>query len=355
MFRPRQIAGEGAGISRKSEYAGGVFVDGTPAAGGCGPSTRPAPTGNRPRRRKPSKERSVMKICLSSLLLLIPIAGAPIEAAAKPFSQFIELSGALSDTGNFASDKDDPLPPIFYKHRTSNGPVAGELLAGRLGLKSENSMHLVGPPVGTNFAVRDALAGGNGPHDLPGQYNAYLKSRGGKADPDAFHFLFNGGSDVILAVLTPDDAASDKIVGDAVRGLETAIRTLVKAGAKTIFAPDFVDLSYVPFAQKNRARAKAISESYNKQFNAMLDRVDSELKFELIRWSFDAFFKNLLKHGDEFGFTNVKDACVAMPQGQCDPDHFLFLTDTFPTTKAHDFMAAAMAGAILHRDRARTQ
>ncbi len=37
MFCPRRIAGGDAGISRKSEYAGGVFVDGTPAAGGCGP------------------------------------------------------------------------------------------------------------------------------------------------------------------------------------------------------------------------------------------------------------------------------------------------------------------------------
>jgi phospholipase/lecithinase/hemolysin len=305
--------------------------------------------------REPSKERSMIKIRLCSLLLLLPIAGAPITAAAKPFSQFIEFSGALSDTGNYASVKDDPLPPIFYNHRTSNGPVAGELLARRLGLKSENSMHLVGPPVGTNFAVRDALAGGNGPHDLPGQYNAYLKSRGGKADPDAFYFLFNGGNDVILAVLTPDDAVSEKILGAAVRGLETAIRTLVQAGAKTIFAPDFVDLSYVPFAQKDAARAKRISESYNKQYNTMLDVVDSELKFELIRWSFDAFFKDLLKHGEEFGFTNVKDACLTMPQGQCDPDHFLFLTDTFPTTKAHEFMAAAMASAILYRDRARKE
>jgi hypothetical protein len=296
-----------------------------------------------------------MMIRPASLLLLIPIACAPIGAAAKPFSQFIEFSGALSDTGNYASDKDDPLPPIFYQHRTSNGPVAGELLAARLGLKSENSMHLVGPPVGTNFAVRDALAGGNGPHDLPGQYNAYLKSRGGKADPDALYFLFNGGNDVIAAVLTPDDAASDKIVLAAVQGLETAIRTLVNAGAVTIFAPDFVDLSYVPFTHKDPARAKRISESYNKQYNAMLDRVESELKFELIRWSFDRFLKDLQKHGDEFGFTNVKDACVTMPQGQCDPDHFLFLTDTFPTTKAHNFMAAAMAVAILNRDRARAQ
>lgn len=293
---------------------------------------------------------------ISSLLMLIAVAGAPMAATAKPFSQFVELSGALSDTGNYASDKDDPLPPIFYGHRTANGPVAGELLAAKLGLKAENSMHLVGPPVGTNFAVRDAFAGRNGPHDLPGQYNAYLKSRGGKADPDAFHFLFNGGNDVITAVLTPDDAAADKLLSDAVLGLETCIRTLVNAGAKTIFAPDFVDLSHVPFAaKKDAARARRISDSYNSQYNAMLDRIEGELTFELIRWSFDGFFKDLLKHGDEFGLTNVTDACLSMPEGQCDPDRFLFLTDVFPTAKTHEILATAMAAAILSRDRARVQ
>jgi phospholipase/lecithinase/hemolysin len=300
------------------------------------------------------KEHFMTKLRLSSLLLLTAIAGVPIGAAAKPFSQFVEFSGALSDTGNYASDKDDPLPPIFYGHRTANGPVAGELLAAKLGLKAENSMHLIGPPVGTNFAVRDAFAGRNGPHDLPGEYNAYLKSRGGRADPDAFYFIFNGGNDVITAVLTPDDAASDKLLSDAVLGLETAIRTLVNAGAKTIFAPDFVDLSHVPFAaKKDPARAKRISDSYNKQYNAMLDRIEGKLPFELIRWSFDDFFKDLLEHGDEFGLTNVTDGCLAMPKGQCDPDHFLFLTDVFPTAKTHEIMAAAMATAILSRDRDR--
>ena len=294
------------------------------------------------------------KLRLSSLLLSLAIAGTTTGATAKPFTQFVEFSGALSDTGNYASDKDDPLPPIFKGHRTTNGLVAGELLAAKLGLKADTSMHLVGLPVGTNFAVRDAFAGRNGPHDLPGQYNAYLKSRGGKADPDAFYFIFNGGNDVITAVLTPDDATSNKILSDAVQGLETAIRTLVNAGAKTIFAPDFVDLGHVPFAaKKDPARAKRISDSYNKQYNAMLDRIETQLSFELIRWSFDAWFKDLLEHGDEFGLTNVTDACLMMPDGQCDPDHFLFLTDVFPTAKVHEILAGSMAAAILSRDRAR--
>jgi phospholipase/lecithinase/hemolysin len=288
---------------------------------------------------------------LLSLALLVPTVCAPLAAPAKPFSQFVEFSGALSDTGNYASThKEEVLPPVFYKTRTTNGPVAGERLAALLGFKVENSMHLIGPPVGTNFAVRDALAGGNGPDDLPGQYHAYLASRQGKADPDAFFFIFNGGNDVILAAYTPDDAAAAKILHDTVAGLEKAIRTLVGSGAKTIFAPDFADLGLVPFSREKNfvARATRISNDYNKEFNAMLDRVESELDFELIRWSFDAFVKNLVKRGDEFGL-NTKDVCTEMPQGSCDPDRFLYLTDTFPTTKVHELMAASMATTILNR------
>jgi hypothetical protein len=45
IFHPRRIAGEGAEISTKSEYAGGVFVDGTPVVGAA--ARRP----HSPRRR----------------------------------------------------------------------------------------------------------------------------------------------------------------------------------------------------------------------------------------------------------------------------------------------------------------
>src|SRR4051812_31151717 len=107
-----------------------------------------------------------MRTFAQSCLALGLAFGVPAAATAKPFSQLIEFSGALSDNGNFAAvHGNDPAP--FYQGRTTNGLTAGEVMAARLGLKADPSLHLVGKAAGTNFAVRDALAGGNGPDDLP--------------------------------------------------------------------------------------------------------------------------------------------------------------------------------------------
>lgn len=283
-------------------------------------------------------------VCLPGLM----ISGA---AHAAPFSQFVEFSGALSDTGNYASAKGDSPAP-FYKNRTTNGLVAGELLAARMGFDVKSSNHLVGKAEGTNFAVRDALAGGNGPHDLPNQLKAYLEPRGGKADPDAFYFVFNGGNDVIVAATQAKGAASEKILDDAVKGLETALRTLIKGGAKTIMAPNFIDISVLPALRDTpiAGHAKQVSQSYNRKFEAMLARVEKEQRFQFIHWDFDGFLKGVIAHGKEFGFTNTTDSCEAVKaKGECNPDKFLYLTDTFPTAKVHDFMAQAMAVQVATR------
>ena len=298
-----------------------------------------------------------MKLKIASLYSIVLSATGvlaicwPTAVQAKPFSAFVEFSGALSDTGNFATTHGESPAP-FYKNRTTNGPVAGELLAARLGIKAESSNHLVGPAQGTNFAVRDALAGGNGPDDLPAELHAYLDPRKGKADPDAFYFVFNGGNDVIGAVMQPDDAISNKMLTDAVNGLEAALRTLVKAGAKTIMAPNFADISLVPATRNTpiAARAHKLSDSYNEQFERMLDRLEHELKFEFIHWDFDGMLKSIIMHGDEFGITNTTEPCAPLLlAGKADPDRYLFLTEIFPTARAHQLMAESMADTILRR------
>jgi cholinesterase len=295
----------------------------------------------------------MIKAYMVSSLALGLVLGLPAAAAAKPFSELVEFSGALSDTGNFASiHGDDPAP--FYRGRTTNGLTAGEVLAARLGLKAEPSLHLIGKVVGTNFAVRDALAGGTGPDDLPAQVNAHLRAREGHADPDALYFVFIGGNDVILAATKPDNNVSETIIRKAVNGIETAIRTLAAAGATTILAPDFIDVSVVPafraVGPTMAARAKRLSADYNEQFNAMLDRTEKQLGITLIRWSFDRFVRDVLRHGDEIGFTNTTDSCLAVAsQGKCDYSRFVFLDNQFPTAKVHELIGTALALAVITR------
>lgn len=285
-------------------------------------------------------------------LALTFLLGASAAATAEPFSDLVGFSGALTDTGNMASEKGDYAPPL-YKNRNTNGLVAYDILAQRLGLKSDASMHLVGKPGGSNYAVSDALAGGNGPHDLPAQVDAYLARHDGKADPKALYFVFIGGNDVVLAAMTPDDAKSAQLSKAAVDGIEVAIKRLVAAGAKTIFAPDFIDIGLAPGLKMAgpaaTARATQLSKDYNKNFNAMLDKIDDG-SFELIRWSFGDFVDKLVQHGNEFGFTNVSDSCADfIAKGTCDYDKFVFYNYEYPTARVHELVGSAMALAVLER------
>ena len=65
-------------------------------------------------------------------------------ASADSFSRLYVFGDSLSDTGNAASVVND-LPPPYYKNRFSNGPVAVEVLAKKLGLSADASLYL--PPM----------------------------------------------------------------------------------------------------------------------------------------------------------------------------------------------------------------
>lgn len=299
-----------------------------------------------------------MKIFSSSrcsLLLTMVACLLPGAVLAKPFSELIIISGSLSDVGNYASLHGWFGPP-FYNNRSTNGPNLDDYFAEMMGFKNEPSLHLIGPATGNNFAVFQSLAAGNGPEDLPAQVQAYLTSRGGRADPEALHLLLIGGTDVINALLTPDDRESSRQIDAAVAGLENALRTLVAKGAKTIYAPNFSDLGLTPYAIKNGVtrRATRISQEYNRKYDAMLDRVERQQKFELIRWDFFAYSQQLSKRFDEFGFTNSTGSCIDfLPTGQCNLSRFVFLADFFPTTRVHRLFATAMTQNLIEREQNR--
>ncbi|AGT08964.1 SGNH/GDSL hydrolase family protein [Paracoccus aminophilus] len=292
----------------------------------------------------------MFKTIFASTLLASTIAGVHL-ASAEEFSQMIAFSGALSDTGNYNAELGKDRPAPFYKNRSTNGPVAVEELARWLGMAAEPSMHLTAKTGGTNFAVADALAGGHGPHDLPAQVDAFLERNGGKADPNALYFVFIGGNDVIKAVQEMDDATSRKTLSDAVDGIELQIKRLVENGAKTIYAPDFIDVGKSPavlaYGPEASARATMLSDEYNRQFDAMLDKIDDG-SFTLIRWSFDDFVKDIEANGSRLGLTNATEACLDVAD-KCDVDRFIYLTGEYPTARVHQMLGSAMALSLTDR------
>ena len=131
----------------------------------------------------------------------------------------------------------------------------------------------------------------------------------------------------------------------------------VNAGA-TFVVPDFIDIGVTPIVRQvgQSAHAKQVSDAYNRKFAAMLDRVEREEPFDLVRWRFGDFVQDLIVHSEEFGFTNSTESCVAVQAaGRCDFDKFIFFNEQYPSAKVHELMGNAMAIAVLQRDRERAR
>ena len=307
--------------------------------------------------------RTIRIAALTVAACALPALASAANPPRTPPSELIIISGSLSDVGNYSSLYGDFGPP-FAPGRSTNGPNLDDYFSEILNFENKPSLHLIGPVKGNNFSVFQSLARGNGPQDLPAQITAYLNSRGGRADSNALHLFLISGSDVIDALLQPDDRVASQIIDATVLGQETALRRLVNAGAKRIYAPSFTDLSYSPYSIKNgvTVRAKRLSEEYDRKYNAMLNRFDRRLAMEqrtdveIIRWDFLGYTRRLFTRLETFGFTNTTDACLDLiASGQCKFDRFVFLSDFFPTTRTHRLFAVAMAQNLVDYDRCRSR
>ena len=271
-------------------------------------------------------------------------------SAEGPFSNIIVFGGPLEDMGNFSSVH-GPLPAPFVGNRFTNGTLAVEILAQRLGLTLKPSMHRVGPVKGNNFASADGEAFGDRPQDLGGQMNAYFATTGNRCDPQAFYYLIIGGNDVIKG--TKDRANAEKIITAAVQAKEAAIRRLVNAGAKTILVANFINLGITPqirLAGLSQAGTE-VSELHNKLMEEMLDKVEKDANVVLIRDDFGGLANEIYKAAPMLGFTNTTDSCMSLlPDGKCDPDHFLFINDLFPTRKFHEMWGNQLILEVLKRN-----
>jgi len=292
-----------------------------------------------------------MKSLLYGVFLFLLTIFNPVTA--KPFSDIVVFGGPLEDTGNFASVFGE-LPPPFFKNRLSNGPLAVEIFAARLGLKLKPSLHRVGPVVGNNFSSSDAFAFGNDPKDLPGQVDAYLASRNEEADPDALYYIIIGGNEVVEAAFDPDDFTARQKVVDTVRAKGEVIKLLVAKGAKTILVSNLINFGITPAlgAANLSDRGAKLSQIHNRLAEVMLSRLERRLDFELIRYDWDEFTNGAIKNADILGFSNISDSCLDLLfTGECNFSSFLFFNEFFPTANVHELIADDMLSILIRSRR----
>jgi len=388
--------------------------------------------------------KQIMRALLCLCLLL------PLGAKAEEFSDVFVFGDSLSGTGNLAVFADaqaffltgnpkfliapdervalcfpgvtfnpdgtvkeiDPAFPcddlFFMNSRVSNGPVAVEVLAERLGFDDlQPSLHfwdLVGLPqfglprpfVGTNYAVAGARARVRiDPktrlpelEDLGTQIFAFGLDHG-EAPPGALYVVMIGGNDVIDAAKAVADLFNGEdlepqerpkaIIDAAVNAIGDNINVLSGAGARKFLVVNSPNIGSIP-ATRMRAEEEGIPPAlliglatlltikFNEQLEGRLDEIRAEQmgsSVEIKEFNLFRFFEEVRFVRKLFGvFENIKDPCFDSGEYRdtgarifhkdCEPDEpgdapkfdrFVFFDDLHPTGRVHQFVGKALSKA----------
>lgn len=305
--------------------------------------------------------------------------GVPAVAGATPVAQYV-FGDSLSDTGNLYElvGHDFPYPPSYHDSYT-NGKVAVELLAERLGGRADPSLwlngfqdthNLFGPGFvpGTNYAVAGAKAAPTSPIDLPYQVGAFLSHEGNAAPSDALYTVMIGGNDVRVAA----KAGSDAGVTAGVKTELAAIGSLIKSGAQRILVGDVPDVGLIPeFAQDNPTAAPTAMR-YSIEYNALLKQglagiEMSDPSANISLFDLYGFNNGVLANAAKYGFTNTTDRCYTNtgdflsnpgatlmdtpacgpigPDGAANIGQFIYWDNIHPTARVHALWAQGLEEA----------
>lgn len=299
-------------------------------------------------------KHTLSKFILIPLLLII----TTWAQADNSFSRVFIFGDSLSDTGNLASVTGN-FPPPYYMNRVSNGPVAVDTLATQLGHTAEASLHLIGPEVGSNYAVAGANAFGDEPIDLKTQILSFHANHGFVAPADALYVIFIGGNDIRSARDIPDTSIAQSIVQSATYEVRLAIESLAQAGAHSFMLINAPNVGLIPETQLIASatnnpdliqRSRELSQHYRVKLHVMLVQLQQTLSINIVEFDLFKFFNKLVKKSDDFGFSNATDACFSLATLSFHPDcnfglnadQFIFFDEIHPTTRAHTIVGDAL-------------
>ncbi|MDH3220793.1 MAG: SGNH/GDSL hydrolase family protein [Gammaproteobacteria bacterium] len=309
--------------------------------------------------------RNLLKIFVPLLLLCTSWAQADTS-----FSRLYVFGDSLSDTGNLGAVV-GPLPPPFFMNRISNGPVAVETLAARLGLAVDASLHVLGLNAGSNYAVVGANALGANLEDLNTQILGFQINHGFVAPADALYVMFIGGNDIRAARSEVDFKQARSIVRAAANEVRQAIQTLAQAGARSFLLINAPNIGAIPQTRliadatndpELVERARKLSQLYRAALHDVAEDLGDDDEYgneiDIVEFDLFKFFNKVLKRADRFGFTNVTDPCFSTETFSFHPDcnfganfdRFVFFDEVHPTARTHALAGEAMFEALQKKE-----
>ena len=257
----------------------------------------------------------------------------PIRTPAESLSSIVVYGDSLSDNGNLFAATGQPGAP-YYAGRRSNGPVAVEQMATRLGVPLIDYAW-IGATTGIGNYADQGSATTSGTAHLPGMWVEFSSTQPAITPYLGGLFIVWGGPNDFLAP-SPLDQGPQDTIARGVGNLVTMVDQLLSRGATHILVPGLPDLGLTPYFQSlgpgNAAAASAITDTFNA---ALLSELPAGVQFV----DTAALLRAVVAHPAAYGFTNAIDACFDGTSVCADPSQYLFFDDFHPTTQADALVA----------------
>ncbi len=301
---------------------------------------------------------TLLKFTLFPLLLCISL----FAHADNRYSSVYIFGDSLSDTGNLGSVIGG-IPAPYVNNRISNGPVAVEPFAVKLGDTADASLHLVALNAGHNYSVAGARASGNDFADLDNQILGFQINHSFIAPADALYVIFLGGNDIRAALKQTDQIISESILQTANNKISTAIQTLKQMGARSFLVINAPNISLLPETRIIAAaignpeyirRAEQLSKRFNKKLHHIVEKLEDIDGINIIEFDLYKVFSRVVNKASKFGFSNNTDACFSTLAEafhvDCNygfnADQFIFFDEIHPTTRVHAMFGEAFFKAL---------
>ena len=171
-----------------------------------------------------------------------------------------------------------------------------------------------------------------------------------RAPADALYIVWGGANDLREAVQKGTAGATPaSVANDAVNNIATVIRELQSAGAIYFLVPNLPDLGQTPqqvaLGPEAVQLGTALSTAFNNTLESTLQHLESTFPVHIARLDIAAHFQEVTANPQNFGVTNVTDACLSgdpfAPGTVCaNPDSYIFWDAIgHPTAVAQDLIA----------------
>jgi cholinesterase len=112
--------------------------------------------------------------------------------------------------------------------------------------------------------------------------------------------------------------------------------------------PNLPNLGATPFAASQGPQFSANATLLSQFFNFALEEALALAAEDLDIMTYDVFglLTRAIADPGAFGFSNVTDACVAVPACLADSSGYLYWDDVHPTTVGHQLLAARFLAAV---------